>query len=126
MAIRFQINHPERMVVGVAEGVVTLKDIIRFAIDVGENRANTYRRILDFMSCTTMLSDADIVAYRDRVRELPADKRPAGATALVSSEKNAVLSRLFTDTIGTDRPAQVFSSIREARKWLDQYSPTRR
>lgn len=122
MAIRFQINHPERMVVGVGVGTVTVKDIIGFARDVADNRATTYRRILDLMSCTTMLSEADVVAYRDYVRELPVERRPSGLTALVSSDQNAALSRLFTDTIGTDRPAKVFANIREARTWLGQMS----
>ena len=110
------------MVVGVGEGTVTLKDFIGFAFDVAENRAITYRRILDLMSCTTVLSEADVVAYRDHVRELPVERRPAGLTALVSSEQNAALSRMFTDTIGTDRPAKVFASIHEARKWFAQLS----
>lgn len=126
MAIRFQINHPERMVVGVGEGTVTLKDLIQFARDVAENGAINYRRILDLMGCTTLIGEADVVAYRDHVRELPADRRPSGVTALVSSEKNATLSRLFTDTIGSDRPARVFGSIHEARKWLGQFVSTRR
>jgi len=108
------------MVVGVGEGVVTVEDIIRLAFDVAENRATTYRRILDLMGCTTILSEADVVAYRDHVRELPVDRRPSGMTALVASEQNAALSRLFTDTIGTDRPAKVFANIHEARKWFVQ------
>ena len=114
------------MVVGVGVGTVTLKDLIQFARDVAENGAMNYRRILDLMSCTTLIGEADVVAYRDHVRELPVDRRPSGLTALVSSEKNAVLSQLFTDTIGSDRPAQVFASIHDARKWLGQYSSTRR
>jgi hypothetical protein len=110
------------MVVGVGEDIVTVEDIIRFAFDVAENRATAYRRILDLMSCTTVLSEADVVAYRDHVRALPVDRRPSGLTALVSSQQNAALSRLFTDTIGTDRPAKVFASIREARKWFADLS----
>ena len=113
------------MVVGIGEGVVTVKDVIRFARDVADNRATSYRRILDLMSCTPMLSEADIVAYRDYVRELPPDRRPSGLTALVASEQNAALSRLFTDTIGTDRPAKVFANIREARKWFADASTSR-
>lgn len=106
-------------------GVVTVRDIIGFAFDVAENRATTYRRILDLMNCTTTLSEADVVAYSDHVRELPADRRPSGLTALVASEQNAALSRLFTDTIGADRPAKVFANIREARKWFADVSTSR-
>lgn len=114
------------MVVGVGEGTVTLKDIIHFARDVADNHATNYRRILDLMGCTTMLSEADVLAYRDHVRELPVDRRPSGQTALISNDLNAPLSRMFTDTIGADRPAKVFSNIREARTWLTQMSAVRR
>ena len=120
MTIRFQVNHVERMVVGVGEGVVTLKDLIHFAHEVADNHAITYRRILDLMGCKTMMSEADVLAYRDHVRELPADRRPAGLTALITGEQNSTLSRMFTETIGSDRPARTFSNIRDARQWLAQ------
>jgi len=126
MTIRFQVNHVERTVIGIGEGTVTVQDIARFAHDVAENRAINYRRILDLMGCKTVLSEADVLAYRQYVRELPVDRRPSGQTALVASAENVALSRLFTDTIGTDRPAKVFTSIHEARKWFAESSSTGR
>jgi hypothetical protein len=126
MTIRFQVSHIERTVIGIGEGTVTVQDIARFAFDVAENRAIDYWRILDLMGCKTVLSEADVVAYRDIIRQLPVDRRPSGLTALVASEQNAALSRLFTDTIGTDRPAKVFASIHDARSWFIQTSAARR
>lgn len=111
---------------GIGEGTVTVENIIGFARDVADNSATTYRRILDLMSCTTVLSEADVEAYRDYVRELPVDWRPSRLTALVASQQNAALSRLFTDTIGTDRPAKVFANIRGARQWFTDSSAAAR
>jgi hypothetical protein len=95
MPIRFQISHPERMVVGVAQGIVTLKDVLAI----------------------------DLAAYGDRLRELPANKMPSGPIALVTNDANDALARLFAQLTNEQRPAQVFRSIHAARKWLQQVGP---
>lgn len=118
MSLRFQISHPDRLVVGVAEGGVTLKDILHFAQEIAQNRASAYAKIVDVMGGTAMLSEADFAAYRDRMRELPADQRPNGPLALVTSEEHGPLARLFAELTGGERPAKVFASIHAARRWL--------
>src|SRR5579872_3339494 len=104
MAIRFQINHSERMIVGVAQGVVTLKDLIHFALEIAEHKAASYRKIVDVMGGTPMLSEIDIAAYRDRMHELPPDERPTGPLALVTSEEHGELARMFARLTGDERP----------------------
>ena len=118
MPVRFHVYHPEKMVVGVTQGVVTLKHIICFALDIAQNRASTYRKIVDVVSGTPMLSEADFAAYRDRLRELPPDQRPSGPLALVTNEEHGPLARLFAELTGGERPAKVFTSIHAARQWL--------
>lgn len=126
MPIRFQISHPERMVVGVAQGIVTLKDVLAFARELETRKALDYRKIIDVISGTAMISQADLAAYGEHLRELPADKKPRGPIALVTNEENDALSRLFAQLTNEQRPAQVFRSIHAARKWLKETPRARR
>jgi hypothetical protein len=106
------------MVVGVAQGTVTLKDVLAFARELETQKALDYRKIIDVISGTAMISEIDLAAYGERLRDMPADKKPSGPIALVTNEENDALSRLFAQLTNEQRPAQVFRSIHAARKWL--------
>ena len=124
MPVRLQISHPERTVIGVATGVVTLKDILAFAHELEVQQALGYRKIIDVMSGQAMISEIDLAAYGERLHELPPEKRPYGPIALVTSQENNALAQIFAKLTREERPAQVFRSIHEARKWLQQMPTT--
>ena len=115
MPLRFQVNHADRTVVGVAEGEVTLKDVVDFTLEIERNNAAGYHKIVDVMAATNRLTADDFVAYRQHMR---GRARAHGPLALVSGERNAPLARLFAQFTAEERPAKVFASIHEARKWL--------
>jgi hypothetical protein len=115
--LRFQVSHPERMVIGVAGGVVTLKDLLAFWRETVDNHAVGYSKIVDVMGGTPMLSAVDIGAFRDRIAELPKDVR-FGPLALVTNEEHRDIAALFSEITSEHRPVKVFHSIHDARKWL--------
>ena len=115
MPLRFQLDHAQRTVVGVAEGDVTLQDVIDFTLEIEKNNAAGYRKLVDVMEGASRLSADDFVAYRERMRGL---QRVHGALALVTGDRNGPLARLFVQFTGKERPAEVFTSIHTARKWL--------
>ena len=117
MPLRFQISHPDRMVVGVAEGPVTLQDLIAFLQEIDRNRASSYRKIIDLMGGTAALSEAELAAFSEHYRSLPSERKQ-GAIALVSAAQHEPLARLFAEQTGGERPAGVFANIHDARKWL--------
>ena len=115
MPLRFQVDHAQRTVIGVAEGDVGLQDVIDFTLEIEKNNAAGYHKIVDVMGGTSRLSAEDIVVYRERMRGLP---RVHGPLALVTGDRNGPLARLFAQFTGKERPAEVFTSIHDARKWL--------
>lgn len=115
MPLRFRVDHVQRMVVGVAEGDVTLQDVIDFTREIENNSAAGYHKIVDVMEGTSRLSAEDFVAYREHMRDRA---RPHGPLALVTSDRNGALARLFAQFTSKQRPAGVFASIHEARRWL--------
>ncbi len=115
MPLRFQVNHAECTVVGVAEGEVTLQDVIDFTFEIERHNAAGYHKIVDVMAGTNRLTADDFVAYREHMR---GRLRVHGPLALVTGDRNEPLARLFAQFTVKERPAKVFSSIHEARKWL--------
>jgi hypothetical protein len=117
MSLRFQINHSERLIVGVSSGVLTLKDLLAFWREVEDSKAASYHKLVDVMGGTLMLSTADIEAFRERLTELPKGVH-AGPLALVTSHEHEEIATLFSELTSDQRPVKVFHSIHEARKWL--------
>lgn len=124
MSLRFQINHAERLIVGVTGGVLTLKDLLAFWREVENNKAVSYRKIVDTVGGTPMLSAADIEAFHEKLAALPAHVH-SGPLALVTSHEHEEVARLFSELTSDRRPVKVFHSIHEARKWLKE-TPVKR
>ena len=117
MPLHFQVDHIARTVVGVAKGDVTLQDVIDFTLEIERNNAAGYHKIVDVMDGTSRLGAEDFVAYRQHMR---GRQRPHGPLALVTGDRNGVLAQLFAQFTGKERPAAVFASIHDARRWLQE------
>lgn len=116
MPIRMTVSDPDRMIIGVASGVVTLTDLIEFARGIVSAGKLHYRKIVDVSAGTLGFTPEELVAFGELVRAARGDK-PRGALAIVT--RRGDLARLFADQLaGGDRPAKVFASIHEARRWL--------
>jgi len=121
MPFQVQVNHPDRMVVGVASGQVTVADLNHFVDELGRAQAYRYRKLVDLIGGTWALSDEEVDAFCERVRNTPPDRR-SGPIALVTTEAGEPFARMFTELTGGKRPVKIFSSIHAARTWLRQNS----
>src|SRR5579862_7996931 len=84
MPLRFQVDHFQHIVVGVAEGDVTLQDVIDFTLEIERSNAAGYHKIVDVMAGTNRLTADDFVAYRQHMH---GRARPHGPLALVSGDR---------------------------------------
>jgi hypothetical protein len=121
MPIEVQVNHPDRMVIGVARGTVTAADLDHFVEELGRAQAYRYRKLLDFMAGIWALTEEEIEAFSERVRNTPRERR-SGPVALVTAEASSPFARIFTQLTGGKRPVKVFTSIHAARTWLRENS----
>jgi hypothetical protein len=111
------INHPDRMIVGVASGTITLQDLETFLADLVKSGTLRYRKIIDLAGCTLLIDQEQMATFVARV--LAARQgMPRGPLAIVAHDKQGDVARLFATLTGADRPAEVFRSIHDARKWL--------
>ena len=57
------------------------------------------------------------MGFIEHVRRQQREKG-VGLVAFVAADGKGEFARLFVDTVAGERPAQVFRSIHDARKWL--------
>jgi hypothetical protein len=119
MPIRLQISHLERMVVGVSEGTVTLRDIGDFLDGIVKAGARPYRKLFDASEGISGLSEADLKALATRLHR-PPKPDGLGPFAIVARQGDrSDLVRVLRPFASLDRPMRVFANIRSARGWLE-------
>src|SRR3954464_13478905 len=116
MPIQLEIFHPDRIIVIVARGNVTLEEYGVLLGDVVKAGGVHYRKILDATSAESEEVTKDVLLKADELtRNLKG--RPRGPLALVVDRSRGDLARTFK-SLSTDRPVEVFGSIHDARTWL--------
>ena len=118
MPIRLDVFAPERLVIGVAVDRITLADLVDFLRRIQEGQLHRFRKIIDIANAQPDITPEELTAFSEGLRAALRDT-PRGALAIVANEKLDQLARLFSGVTGAERPANVFRSIHEARKWLN-------
>jgi hypothetical protein len=119
MSVRFTIDHDKRYVEARAEGKTGLEDFEGFLDAIVVQGALTYRKLIDTRQAIGTLNDEDIMMLGARMNAYASSLGPRGAIAFVvaSPAPSSIPTRVI-NLARADRPARVFRSIDEARKWL--------
>lgn len=118
MPIRFTIDHASRFVHAVADGVVTLKDMEDYLDQVVVQGALPYRKLWDCSNVLYQYDDGDMMAIGARISAY-GSLGSRGPIAIVAITPEAIDASLrYANLGGAKRPAKVFQSEAEARKWL--------
>lgn len=125
MPVRLTLDDPSRMIVGVASGTLTLPELIDFLREFLAVEKMSYRKIVDFSACEPGFDFAGLAEFIKLRSELR-PPGPSGPLALVLGEHQKDFGKAFADLTGGDRPASVFRSIHDARRWIAQHSAPER
>lgn len=117
MPFKLDIFPPDRMVVAVARGDITLEDLALLVKELIDSGTLPYRKIIDITSATSAISREELEGIAERLRSAPV-QRPRGPLAIVADGNRGELGRLFMSLTSEERPVQVFRSIHDARRWL--------
>jgi hypothetical protein len=118
MPIQLEIFHPDRILVGIGRGQISLEEYGAFVAEVIKAGVMHYRKIIDATSAESTTIDKDVLlTFDERMREL-SKGRPRGPLALVVDPNRGELARTFKSLSSPDRPVEVFRSIHDARRWL--------
>lgn len=118
MPIQLEIFHPDRILIGIGRGHVTLQEYGEFVAEVVKANVMHYRKIIDATGAESATIDKDVLlAFDEQFRNFSKGRR-RGPLALVVDRKRGDLARTFKVLASPDRPVEVFGSIHDARKWL--------
>ena len=117
MPIRVTIDHFNRVVIGVGDGVLTIPDLVSFGLEVLHAKVVHYAKIIDVAECQPDFSRTELLAFARVARETQTDLR-RGPLALVVDPRRGEMARLFAGLAMEGRPVEVFRSIHNARRWL--------
>lgn len=117
MPFTIDIFPPDRMVVAVARGEISLADLMMLVKELIDSGTLPYRKIIDITSATSAIGKDELESIAERLRSVPVLK-PRGPLAIVADSNRGELGRMFMSLTSDERPVQVFRSIHEARKWL--------
>lgn len=119
MPVNWTVSHPDRLIVAVAEGTVTLQEIERYLDDVITSNTLAYRKIFDVTQTQGHPPDEDMMILGARIRAYPAFGRFGALAIVASSDRSRWMARLYTQLAEVDRPIKIFRNREAAEKWLD-------
>jgi len=117
MPVHFTIDHDKRHVEAKAEGETGLEDIEKFLDAV----ALPYRKLFDGRLAIPKYVDLnnDVMMLGARMSAYASNLEPRGAVAIIAPNQEASdLAKRFINLAASKRPAKIFLSEDEARKWL--------
>ena len=125
MPIHYQINHDKRYVEAQAEGETGLEDFEKFLDDIVVQGALPYRKLIDSRRAVGTLNDHDIMMLGARMSAYSSALGRRGAIAfVVASPAPRSIPTRVVNLAPAERPARVFRSVDEARKWLAEQPET--
>jgi hypothetical protein len=117
MPITWTIAPLEHMAVCVAEGPVTLADMLACLDALEKAGAPPYQKILIATSGIAELSDLEVNQLASRIAALR-NQGPFGEVAVVAGPSPRSSFAVLLQTLSVDRPLRLFATIHDARRWL--------
>ncbi|HTR83263.1 MAG TPA: hypothetical protein VMI56_02210 [Reyranella sp.] len=119
MPIQVEVFHPNRFILAVVRGSVTIEEYQTFLVDMVKAGILHYRKLIDITSATPSAEGrAALLAIDARLRS-HGDKIPRGPLAIVVDVERTENAQEFKSATSADRPMEFFFSIHAARRWLN-------
>lgn len=119
MSIKSSVDHPNRLIYGFFSGPLTLVELAGFAREVVSSGLLHYRKLFHVVEAKPDFTEREMAAMAQVLREQPV-KIPRGPMAFVIDPERGDIVKLFASLDVEGRPAKVFRSVHDARKWLGE------
>ena len=125
MPLYWTIDSRARLFTGVAEGDVSLGDAVAFLEAMAGAKAMAYRKLFDGRAATPTMTPDELLSLCARIREYH-EQGMMGALALVATpEQTVAFARLLGALAAAERPIKVFTTLRQARNWIEDLAKER-
>lgn len=119
MPIYWTIDSRAQLVSVVAEGDVSLDEVMTFLRAVAGADAISYRKLFDGRAAVPNIRPDELLSLCVKIRSYH-ENGLMGALALVATaEQTVAFSRLLGALASAERPIKVFESPRAARNWIE-------
>ena len=123
MPIHIEISDLDRLVIAVALGEITPDDITEVAREFVKTGRQHYGKIIDTTAGSAIMDESRLAAIAAFMRADP-QAGSRGPLAFVVDPKRGDQAQKFADLTADERPVKVFTSLREARKWVRENMKT--
>ncbi len=113
-----EISRLHRVVTIVARGHISPDEVRGMAQRLAEAKVKSFAKIIEVAGATTEFTPEQVVQLAGLFRGASDEKR--GPIAFVVSPKRNLFPRAFAVATEGDGPIRLFTSLREARDWLEQ------
>lgn len=119
MPVYMTIDRLSQTVTIVAHGTVSDAEIRKTAQDLLAADVASFGKIMDTSASSTNETAEQVAAIARMMREAP-DHEERGPVACVVDPNHPGAAGAFAEQTGEDRPIKLFTSLREARRWMEQ------
>jgi hypothetical protein len=112
-----EISRLHRTVTIVARGRISPDEVRGMAQQLAEAKVKSFAKMIEVAGATTEFTPEQIVRLAEFLRGASDEKR--GPIAFVVDPKRNMFPRAFAVATEGDGPLQIFTSLREARDWLE-------
>ena len=120
MPIHVRISHHDRLVVAVGHGTITAEEFQNAVREFVEQGALHYRKIIDVAAANTDADMQRLRALMTFMRGVPKAEERGPLAFVVDGKRGDMVRDLISVATDSERPIRVFTSLHEARKWLDE------
>jgi hypothetical protein len=120
MPLHWKIAPLEHMVVCVAEGDITLDELMAYFAAVEAAGAGHYRKILDATRGGNGLSEEEVTRLASYTKLLGEGGTPGPMAVITGSGGNDEVAASVRKMLRPGRRMREFQTIHEARRWLDR------
>ena len=121
MPLYWTIDSKARLFTAGGEGEVSFADAMSLLDALAGAGALSYRKLFDGRAVQSSMTGEELLALCARIRAYHGEAS-VGALAMVGTHEQTVkFARLLGALATADRPMKVFTSLRQARTWLDQW-----
>ena len=118
MPIYMEVSQLHRTVTIVARGKIEPEEIRAMAIKLFEAKARSFAKILEVAGATTEFTVEQIERLSTLLRGNSTE--PRGPIAFVVDRDRVAFPQAFAAHTASEGPIQLFTSLRDARKWTEQ------
>ena len=117
MPIHLEISDLDRLVIAVVLGEATGDDIMEIAREFLKTGRQAYGKIIDTSAGSSPVDESKMAAIAAFMRADP-KAGTRGPLAFIVDPKRGDQAHKFAELTAGERPVRVFTSLREARKWV--------